>query len=94
MPVKFSGALLVTIVVAQAAFAQTALKAPTLSPGLHSSLTLRPPNSPAIHYALSIPPGYSPSAPVPLVLALHFGVGGGNATGAGRDVLQILWDRL
>jgi hypothetical protein len=44
---------------------------------------------PAVRYAIYVPPNYSPT-PVPLILALHFGVGGGDASGAGGDVLQIL----
>lgn len=60
-----------------------------LTPGLHS-LSLPRADEPAIHYALSIPRNYSPSTPVPLILALHFGVGGGDAAGAGGDVVQIL----
>jgi predicted peptidase len=60
-----------------------------LTPGLHG-MVLQHEDKPAIHYAISIPPNYSPTTPVPLVLALHFGVGGGNAAGAGRDVVRIL----
>src|SRR6266853_1578559 len=45
---------------------------------------------PAINYAISIPANYSPAKPVPLILALHFGVGGGDAAGAGSDVVKIL----
>ena len=60
-----------------------------LAPGLHG-LTLARADEPAIHYVLSIPRNYSPSTPVPLILALHFGVGGGDAAGAGGDVVQIL----
>src|SRR5260370_3027430 len=62
---------------------------PLLTPGLHS-LSLPRADEPAIHYAISIPRNYSPSRPVPLILALHFGVGGGDAAGAGGDVVQIL----
>jgi predicted peptidase len=47
-------------------------------------------DKPAIHYAISIPPNYSPTTPLPLILAPHFGVGGGNAAGAGLDVVRIL----
>jgi predicted peptidase len=47
-------------------------------------------DGPAVGYALFIPRTYSPSTPVPLILGLHFGVGGGDATGAGGDVLEIL----
>ena len=45
---------------------------------------------PEISYTIAIPPNYSPSTPVPLILALHFGVGDRDATGAGSDVLQGL----
>jgi predicted peptidase len=62
---------------------------PALTPGLHR-LTLTRTDAPAIGYAISIPGNYSPSTPVPLILALHFGVGGGDAAGAGGDVVQIL----
>lgn len=60
-----------------------------LAPGLHHQQLLRT-DGPAMHYTISIPGNYSPAAPVPLILALHFGVRGGDATGAGGDVLQIL----
>jgi predicted peptidase len=60
-----------------------------LTPGLHN-LTLPRADEPALRYAISIPPNYSPSAPVPLILALHFGVGGGDAAGAGASVMQVL----
>jgi predicted peptidase len=62
---------------------------PSLTPGMHQ-LTLRRADGPAISYTISIPANYSPSRPVPLILALHFGVGGGDATGAGGDVVEIL----
>jgi predicted peptidase len=62
---------------------------PALTPGLHS-LSLPRADEPAVRYAISIPRNYSPSTPVPLILALHFGVGGGDAAGAGGDVIQIL----
>jgi predicted peptidase len=71
------------------AAAQAAGDSPVLAPGLYS-LSLPRADEPAIHYALSIPRNYSPSTPVPLILALHFGVGGGDAAGAGGDVVQIL----
>jgi predicted peptidase len=60
-----------------------------LTPGLHH-LKLPRADGPAIGYAISIPGNYSPSTPVPLILALHFGVRGGDAAGAGGDVVQIL----
>jgi predicted peptidase len=62
---------------------------PVLTPGLHN-LTLSRADEPAIHYAISIPGNYSPSTPVPLILALHFGVRGGEGAGAGGDMVQIL----
>ena len=62
---------------------------PLPTSGFHSLNLLRP-NQPETHYSILIPRGYSPSKPVPLVLALHFGVAGGNAAGAGRDLIQIL----
>jgi predicted peptidase len=62
---------------------------PVLTPGLHN-LALPRADEPAIRYAIYIPGNYSPSASVPLILALHFGVRGGDAAGAGGDVVQIL----
>jgi predicted peptidase len=70
-------------------FAQEPVKVPARLPGLHS-LTLPRANEPTIHYAISIPDNYSPRARVPLILALHFGVGAGSSAGAGRDVVEIL----
>jgi predicted peptidase len=61
---------------------------PMLTPGLHD-LRLPRADGPAIRYAISIPANYAPSEPVPLILALHFGVRG-EAAGAGGDVVQIL----
>jgi predicted peptidase len=71
------------------AAAQVVGDPPVLIPGLHD-LTLLRADEPAIRYAMYIPSNYSPSTPVPLILALHFGVGGGDAAGAGGDVAQIL----
>jgi len=62
---------------------------PALTPGLHY-LTLSRTDEPAIRYTISIPRNYSPVTPVPLILALHFGVRGGDAAGAGGEVVQIL----
>lgn len=62
---------------------------PVLTPGLHNLKLLRA-DEPAIRYAIRIPGNYSPSTPVPLILALHFGVGRGDAAGAGGDVVKIL----
>src|SRR5260221_3735880 len=61
---------------------------PALAPGVHE-LKLARAGEPAINYAISIPANYSPAKPVPLILALHFGVGGGDAAGAGSDGVQI-----
>jgi predicted peptidase len=68
---------------------QVAGDPPVLTPGLHS-LNLPRTDEPAIRYAMSIPETYSPSTPVPLILALHFGVRGREAAGAGGDVVRIL----
>jgi predicted peptidase len=62
---------------------------PVLTPGLHN-LKLPRADGPSTRYAISIPDSYSPGTPVPLILALHFGVRGGDAAGAGGDVVQIL----
>jgi predicted peptidase len=59
------------------------------TPGLRY-LTLPRRDEPSVHYAIDIPANYSPSTPVPLILGLHFGVRGGDALGAGRDVVRIL----
>ena len=72
--------------IATAAPAQSELP---VTPGLHH-LSFQRPGEPTVGYALSIPASYSPSMPVPLILALHFGVGGGGSTGAGGDVVEIL----
>jgi len=71
------------------ATAQTAGNLRTLPPGLHH-LQLPRAGEPTVGFAISIPANYSPSTPVPLILALHFGVGGGDAFGAGGDVVEIL----
>jgi predicted peptidase len=55
------------------------------APGLHDEV-LAQKGGPPIHFALSVPPGYH-GAPVPLILALHFG---GDPEGAGRAMLDIL----
>ncbi|MEQ1607489.1 MAG: alpha/beta fold hydrolase [Hyphomonadaceae bacterium] len=72
-----------------AATAQGAANALPLTPGVYH-LNLARTGEPTFGYAISVPPNYSSSTPVPLVLALHFGVGGGSATGAGGDVLEVL----
>ena len=62
---------------------------PALTPGLHY-LTLSRTDEPAIRYTISIPRNYSPVTPVPLILALHFGVGDRGATGVGADAVKGL----
>src|SRR5579864_1182103 len=69
--------------------AAQSLGEPPSAPGLYNLKLLRV-DGPTIRYAIDIPSNYSPSTPVPLILALHFGVRGGDAIGAGRDVMQIL----
>jgi predicted peptidase len=69
--------------------AQVVRDSAVLTPGLHN-LELARADEPAIRYAISIPSNYSPSTLVPLILALHFGVRGGDAAGAGGDVVEIL----
>jgi predicted peptidase len=71
------------------ATAQVGGEPAAFTPGLHN-LKLPRAEEPTIHYAISIPPHYSPATPVPLILALHFGVRGGDAAGAGGQVVQIL----
>jgi predicted peptidase len=95
MPTRFSSVLWITI----ALLALTEYIRPAsghavatvqVLPSRIYNRTLMRGKEPPIHYALSIPASYSPSTPVPLILALHFGVGGGDAAGAGRSVLEIL----
>jgi len=62
---------------------------PALAPGLHH-LTFQRDDGPPVSYAILIPANYFPSKPVPLILALHFGVGSGDAAGAGGDMVEIL----
>ncbi len=62
---------------------------PVRTPGLYR-MNLPRADEPTIHYAISIPRNYSPSKPVPLILSLHFGVGGGDAAGAGGNLIQVL----
>ena len=69
--------------------AQVVRDSPVLTPGLHN-LELSRADEPPIRFAISIPRNYSPSTLVPLILALHFGVRGGDAAGAGGDLVQIL----
>jgi predicted peptidase len=69
--------------------AQVADDPPIPAPGLHD-LTLPRADGAAIRYTISIPRNYSPSTPVPLILALHFGVRGADAAGAGAAMVRIL----
>jgi len=62
---------------------------PIVSSGLHATI-LRREGRPSIYYAISIPPNYTPTVAVPLVLALHYGVGGSTGSGAGRDLVRIV----
>ena len=71
------------------AAAQNASIPPGLAPGVHH-LRLSRPDGPAIDYAMVVPRNYSRVTPVPLVLALHFGTGGGSAAGAGASVVEAL----
>ena len=95
MPTTFSRILGITISLfvltgcPQPASGQAFETVQVLPPGLYNRTLLRG-KEPSIHYALSIPANYSPPIPVPLILALHFGVGAGDAAGAGRSVLEIL----
>src|SRR6266550_2787359 len=58
-------------------------------PGLQD-LELSRPDEPTIRYAISIPRTYSALTPAPLILALHFGVRGRDAAGAGASVMRTL----
>ena len=71
------------------AAAQGAGNPPVFTPGLHE-LTLTRAGEPGIGYAISIPPSYSPfpSTPVPLILALHYGIGNEDSTGVGADLVK------
>lgn len=95
MPPKLSSARMITIMMFLllpllpiVVLAQAEANLP-VAPGLHSQALLRP-GEPTIHYAIYVPRNYSPPARVPLILALHFGVGNGDSAGAGRDVVGIL----
>jgi predicted peptidase len=62
---------------------------PVPAPGMYNMMLPRA-GEPTVRYAISIPRGYSSAAPVPLILALHFGVRDGESTGAGRSLMQVL----
>lgn len=68
---------------------QTASSVPRLGSGLHVR-TLELEGGTRLNYAIAVPADYSESARVPLILALHFGVGGGTGNGAGRDIVRLL----
>ena len=87
--VKFA---IATVIVVLGTFQSSAIAAedvPVLAPGLYTR-TLDHDGRPSIGFAISVPPAYKRGTPVPLVLALHFGVQGGPSQFAGRDVLQLL----
>src|SRR5262245_56356602 len=69
------------------AAAQGAGDLPVLAPGLHER-TLARPGEPRLGYAISIPPAYSASTTVPLILALHYGIGNRDSTGVGVDIVK------
>jgi predicted peptidase len=60
---------------------------PVFGPGLHEH-TLKRAGEPGISYAISIPPDYTPSTSVPLILALHYGIGNRDSTGVGADLVK------
>jgi predicted peptidase len=62
---------------------------PVFGPGLHTASLARDPG-PGIDFAILVPRTYDGTAPVPLVLGLHFGVQGGSSRYAGRDLLRLL----
>lgn len=62
---------------------------PRLEPGVYVR-TLQTDSGPIVNYAMSVPRGYSEADRVPLVLALHFGVGGRAGNGAGGDLIRLL----
>ena len=62
---------------------------PALAPGMYTR-TLEREGKPTFGYAIIVPPGYSRATPVPLVLALHFGVQGGPSLNVGRDLLRAI----
>ena len=62
---------------------------PLLGPGVYER-PFQTEAGPTIAYAISVPRGYSESGRVPLVLALHFGVGGGPGRGAGKSLVRLL----
>jgi len=70
------------------AAAQVEGDAPVPAPGLYSRML--PVSGAMVGYTISIPRGYSPARPMPLILALHFGVRGGDATGAGGILMRSL----
>jgi predicted peptidase len=71
------------------AAAQSASSPPVFAPGLHE-LTLARAGEPGVGYAISIPPSYFASTPVPLILALHYGIGNRDSTGVGADLVKGL----
>jgi len=82
---KKSHMLFAAFILIVATSAQAQETVPVRSPGMHDEI-LAQKGGPPIHYALSVPAGYH-GAPVPLILALHFG---GDPQGAGHAMLEIL----
>jgi predicted peptidase len=96
MPAKFPSVRMtvimafgISILLTAPGFAQAVESLSVLAPGLHNQTFLRE-NEPTVHYAIFIPRTYSPPARVPVILALHFGVGDGDSAGAGRGVIEML----
>ena len=87
--VKVAIATVIVVLGTVQSSASAAEGVPVLGPGLYTR-TLDRNAGPSIGYAISVPPAYDRATPVPLVLALHFGVQGGPSLYAGRDVLRIL----
>jgi len=83
---SLAAAFLVLLIGSTAVAAQDV---PVLAPGVYTR-TLERSDGPRVWYVISVPPTYNQATPVPLVLALHFGVQGGSSQYAGRDVLRIL----
>jgi predicted peptidase len=76
-------ALLFATLFSTTAFAQETIA--VRAPGIHREI-LAQKDGPPVHFAVSVPRGYH-GAPVPLILALHFG---GDPRDAGLSMLQIL----
>lgn len=82
-------ALLVIAAGASVPGQDVASSVPLLAPGVYER-PLQTEGGPIVTYAISVPRSYSESGRVPLVLALHFGVGGGPGRGAGKSLVRLL----